>query len=147
MIQAQFFLHLLVALFHRPPALPEANCPDATRVGRQVREGVLDRAVFAPLDQEPDRFRSQLPLAIAATILSIGFAGAIGLVRVACIPNPFIHLPEQKHIAVLPFENLGGDPSNQAFTDGLVESLTSKLSQLERYQKSFWIALLRTAER
>ena len=48
-------------------------------------------------------------------------------------------LPEQKHLAVLPFENIGNDAANQAFTDGVVESLTSKLSQLERYQKSFWV--------
>ena len=54
-------------------------------------------------------------------------------------PNPFRRLPEQKHIAVLPFQNIGNDVANQAFTDGVVESLTSKLSQLERFQKSFWI--------
>ncbi len=28
---------------------------------------------------------------------------------------------------------------NQAFADGVADSLTSKLSQLERYQKSFWV--------
>jgi len=55
------------------------------------------------------------------------------------VPNPFRRLPQQKHIAVLPFENIGNDASNQAFAEGVAESLTSKLSQLERYQKSFWV--------
>ena len=55
------------------------------------------------------------------------------------VSNPFIRLPEQKHIAVLPFQNIGNDATNQAFTDGVVESLTSKLSQLQRFQQSFWI--------
>jgi serine/threonine protein kinase/Flp pilus assembly protein TadD len=55
------------------------------------------------------------------------------------IPNPFHRLPEQKHIAVLPFQNIGHDASNQAFAEGVAETLTSKLSQLERYQKSFWV--------
>ena len=55
------------------------------------------------------------------------------------VPNPFRRLPQQKHIAVLPFENIGHDASNQAFAEGVAESLTSKLSQLERYQKSFWV--------
>ena len=48
-------------------------------------------------------------------------------------------LPVQKHIAVLPFQNIGNDAADQAFSDGVVESLTSKLSQLERFQESFWI--------
>jgi serine/threonine protein kinase/tetratricopeptide (TPR) repeat protein len=51
----------------------------------------------------------------------------------------WVALPSQKHIAVLPFQNIGNDTENQAFSDGVVESLTSKLSQLERYQKSFWV--------
>ena len=48
-------------------------------------------------------------------------------------------LPQQKHIAVLPFQNIGNDAANQAFAEGVADSLTSKLSQLERYQKSFWV--------
>jgi len=77
-------------------------------------------------------------LVTAAAIL-LFILTIFGFIRAGIIPSPFIHLPEQKHIAVLPFENLGNDSSNQAFADGVVESLTSKLSQLERYQKSFWI--------
>jgi eukaryotic-like serine/threonine-protein kinase len=82
--------------------------------------------------------RTKRSLATAAAILLLVLT-ILGFISTGVIPNPFIHLPEQKHIAVLPFENLGNDSSNQAFADGLVESLTSKLSQLERYQKSFWI--------
>jgi serine/threonine protein kinase/Flp pilus assembly protein TadD len=55
------------------------------------------------------------------------------------LPNLLRPLPEQKHIAVLSFRNIGNDAADQAFTDGVVESLTSKLSQLERFQKSFWV--------
>ena len=52
----------------------------------------------------------------------------------------FLHrVPEEKHLAVLPFRNIGGDPANASFCDGVVETLTSRLSQLERYQKSFWV--------
>jgi serine/threonine-protein kinase len=42
---------------------------------------------------------------------------------------------EAKQLAVLPFTNVGNDPANQAFCDGLVEILTSKLSQLEQFQR------------
>lgn len=48
-------------------------------------------------------------------------------------------IPDQKHVAVLPFRNLGNNAADQAFCEGLAETLTSKLSQLERYQKSFWV--------
>ena len=64
---------------------------------------------------------------------------AVAGVLTGVLPNPFRRLPQQKHIAVLPFQNIGNDAVNQAFADGVVESLTSKLSQLERYQKSFWV--------
>jgi serine/threonine-protein kinase len=48
-------------------------------------------------------------------------------------------VPEKKHILVLPFANPGGDKSDQVFCDGLVEILTSKLTQLEQFQESFWV--------
>ena len=63
----------------------------------------------------------------------------LGLVWDGILPNPFRRLPEQKHIAVLLFQNIGNDAADQAFSDGVVESLTSKLSQLERFQTSFWV--------
>jgi serine/threonine-protein kinase len=37
--------------------------------------------------------------------------------------------PAQKHIAVLPFRNIGGDASQESFCDGLTETLTSTLSK------------------
>ena len=76
-------------------------------------------------------------LAIAAMLVLM--AGLGGFTWTGIVPNPFRRLPEQKHLAVLPFKNIGNDPRNQPYTDGIVESLTSNLSQLERYQKSFWI--------
>ena len=54
MIQPQFFLHLLVALFHRPAAFPEPHRLDPTGAHRQIREGILDLAVGPFLDQQPD---------------------------------------------------------------------------------------------
>jgi len=64
---------------------------------------------------------------------------AMTLILAGRIPNPFKRLPQEKHLAVLPFQNIGNDATNQAFAEGVAESLTSKLSQLERYQKSFWV--------
>lgn len=44
-----------------------------------------------------------------------------------------------KHIAVLAFANIGSDPKNQALCEGLMETLTSKLSQLEQFQGTLWV--------
>jgi tetratricopeptide (TPR) repeat protein len=43
----------------------------------------------------------------------------------------------EKQLVVLPFTNIGSNPENQSFCDGLVEILTGKLSQLEQFQRAF----------
>jgi serine/threonine-protein kinase len=43
--------------------------------------------------------------------------------------------PPLRYIVVMPFTNVNKDPSNQVFADGLAETLTSSLTQLERYQR------------
>lgn len=48
-------------------------------------------------------------------------------------------VPPQKHLAVLPFTNVGNDPKAQAFCDGLVEVLASKITQLEQFHGSLWV--------
>lgn len=49
---------------------------------------------------------------------------------------PVVQSAAAKQLAVLPFTNVGNDPASQAFCDGLVEILSSKLSQLEQFQKT-----------
>ena len=46
---------------------------------------------------------------------------------------------EEKHIAVLPFENIGSNSANEAISEGLMDSLTNKLSKLEGGQQSLWV--------
>ena len=43
------------------------------------------------------------------------------------IPLP---LPDKPSIAVLPFQNLSGDPEQEYFTDGMVEDITTALSRI-----------------
>lgn len=47
--------------------------------------------------------------------------------------------PTEIGLAVLPFNIGGGGQEEQVFGDGLVETLTSKLTQLEQIQRSLWI--------
>jgi serine/threonine-protein kinase len=44
-----------------------------------------------------------------------------------------------KHVAVLPFDNIGNDPANEAVAEGLMDSLTSKLTNLDSAQQALWV--------
>jgi len=48
-------------------------------------------------------------------------------------------LPDEIHLAVLPFDNIGNDSTNRIFCDGLVETLTSQLSQFEQFDGKLWV--------
>lgn len=45
-------------------------------------------------------------------------------------------MPAQRFLAVLPFDNVGNDPENQAFIDGLVYTMTGKLTEMEQFQEA-----------
>jgi adenylate cyclase len=40
-------------------------------------------------------------------------------------------LPERPSIAVLPFQNLSGDPAQEFFADGVVEEIITALSRIQ----------------
>jgi TolB-like protein/class 3 adenylate cyclase/tetratricopeptide (TPR) repeat protein len=46
------------------------------------------------------------------------------------IPAPTLVLPDKPSIAVLPFQNMSGDPEQDYFADGMVEELITGLSRL-----------------
>src|SRR5262249_12800386 len=43
-------------------------------------------------------------------------------------PTPALALPEKPSIAVLPFQNMSGDPEQEYFADGMVEDIITGLS-------------------
>src|ERR1700759_460120 len=46
-------------------------------------------------------------------------------------PAPTLALPEKPSIAVLPFQNMSGDPEQDYFADGMVEDITTGLSRIK----------------
>ncbi len=46
-------------------------------------------------------------------------------------PAPTLALPEKPSIAVLPFQNMSGDPEQDYFVDGMVEDITTGLSRIK----------------
>lgn len=48
-------------------------------------------------------------------------------------------IPEEKHLIVLPFNNLDGDAIPASFSDGILEILTSKITQMGSTMGSLWV--------
>ena len=94
---------------------------------------------------------SQRPLARQRAPLTNWLAGAfavllvIGLV-ILLVPTLRQHAatllaaaPAEKHVAVLPFDNIGGNPKNAALADDLMVSLAGRLSNLDTGDQTLWV--------
>lgn len=106
---------------------PEERFQSAEEVESALASGT--KGVLVEV-QAPRRGRV-LTLATAVLCLVL-LAGAVWMYR----ERIFVRTPSQQRVAVLKFENLGGDPANAAFCDGLMDALASKLAELEPFQGS-----------
>jgi serine/threonine protein kinase/tetratricopeptide (TPR) repeat protein len=84
------------------------------------------------------------PSSVSLTLLRIGGLTLLVLLSLLFLvsENPFSWfrtIPAEKRVAVLPFTNISSSVYDQAFCDGLVETLTSRLTQLEQSQGRFWV--------
>ncbi len=77
--------------------------------------------------------------------LWMGLGAALGVVVLAMLVMPatrdrmFGSRDSERHIAVLPFDNVGNDPANAPLAEGLMESLAGRLSNLDENGKSVWV--------
>lgn len=97
-----------------------------------IRARVL-RASSRPVTRTPSRGLTpreapayRLPAAIAAAVVLVGAAAWLLVPR----RTPGSGGGNDKHVVVLPFTNIGSDPANAAICDGLLETLSSRLSSL-----------------
>lgn len=47
--------------------------------------------------------------------------------------------PETKKLAIIPFKNVGNNTDNRILLDGVLETMTSKLSQIDNYKEALWV--------
>ena len=74
----------------------------------------------------PERRRPRL--AAAAVVVLLGIAGALALRFVAWPGKSAAPAIPERSIAVLPFENLSGDPNNAYFANGIQDMILTKLA-------------------
>ncbi len=91
----------------------------------QVAETAKPAVEILPLPR-----RRTFLFAAAAILVVFLAAGAWFMWQHRAIPSGNIALPERPSIAVLPFENMGGDPEQSYFADGMTEDLITDLSKV-----------------
>lgn len=78
-------------------------------------------------------------LLATASILAVLIGGSLSTPSLRERIEGALFGSSEKHIAVLPFDNIGKNPANEAVAEGLMDSLTSRLSNLDVGQQSLWV--------
>ncbi|MEW6161619.1 MAG: serine/threonine-protein kinase, partial [Verrucomicrobiota bacterium] len=123
-------------LFNALVALREAAGPAGSALRRHTNASMAtvalsSRPTLVAKGAPPNRWKKRALTAGAATVLALLLFGVFQWIGGMKFQARM--LPEKRQLAVLPFRNIGDDARNQAFIDGLTETLSSKLSQLERF--------------
>jgi TolB-like protein/class 3 adenylate cyclase/tetratricopeptide (TPR) repeat protein len=100
--------------------------PGAICLSEQAYWQVKGRLYLAVSDLGPTQFKN---IAEPIRVYSLQ-VGAPAQVKPMSAPTPEKSAPPRLSIVVLPFANIGGDPEQEHFVDGVTESLTTDLSRI-----------------
>jgi serine/threonine-protein kinase len=114
---------------------------DLRSVRRALTSATVSTLPGAPaISSVRRRLRPAITLPVGAAMVALLLLALMPAARNAV--RALLHpqaVPDQQHMAVLPFANVGDDPANRAFCDGLTEIMTSNLTQFERFQGALWV--------
>jgi serine/threonine protein kinase/tetratricopeptide (TPR) repeat protein len=117
-----------------------ASTEDLARELKQLRESTVNEKTFwfsAFSTVRLVRLPLRLTLVFTAALVVAGISAvALRIPEKVPVWSESLYPVNQKQLVVLPFTNVGNDPENQGFCDGIVEILSSKLSQLEQFQRA-----------
>ncbi len=131
---------LIMSLLQKDPAKRPADAAGVVSALDDLKEPTAVRAPAAG-ENKLIRFFSRSNAATAAGIVVLAvllMLAPLAWRTVATWMNAR-NIPAQKHIVVLPFTCVGCDQKERAISDGLVETLTSKLTQFSSSSASLWV--------
>jgi adenylate cyclase len=103
--------------------------PGGICVSRVVRDQVRDKLDFSFEDMGEQQVKNiARPIRVHRILLGDRTEPSELIARAAA--SPPMALPDKPSIAVLPFQNMSGDPEQEYFADGMVEEIITALSRI-----------------
>jgi TolB-like protein/class 3 adenylate cyclase len=103
--------------------------PGGICVSRVVRDQVRDKLAFSFEDMGEQQVKNiARPIRVHRVLLDERPDPSEPTTAVP--PKPPLALPDKPSIAVLPFQNMSGDPEQEYFSDGMVEEIITALSRI-----------------
>jgi adenylate cyclase len=103
--------------------------PGGICVSRVVRDQVRDKLDFSFEDMGERQVKNiARPVRVHRIVLGEGVGPTESLTETST--EPALALPDKPSIAVLPFQNMSGDPDQEYFADGMVEEIITALSRI-----------------
>jgi TolB-like protein/class 3 adenylate cyclase len=102
--------------------------PGGIMVSRNVYDQVRDKLSFS-FEDMGEQLVKNIARPIGVHRVSLAEC-AMETVRSTAASKPALSLPDKPSIAVLPFENMSGDPAQDYFADGMVEDIITALSRM-----------------
>lgn len=97
--------------------------------GRAISDAALNSRINSARRAVGDTGKQQ---AVIRTIQRRGFLFAAEVTTSSVVPGqPKLTLPDKPSIAVLPFDNMSGDPQQEYFADGVVDDIIIGLSRIK----------------
>jgi len=100
--------------------------PGGVCVSRMVRDNVRDKLDYTFQDLGEQEFKN---IARPVRVYRVQDRTISAAAPAPASPQP-LPLPDKPSIAVLPFQNLSGDPEQEYFADGMVEEIITALSRI-----------------
>ena len=101
--------------------------PGGICVSRVVRDQVRDKLGFAFDDRGEQQVKN---IARPVRVFDVNMAGETMILTSDSAARTPLPLPDRPSIAVLPFQNMSGDPEQEYFADGMVEEIITALSRI-----------------
>jgi TolB-like protein/class 3 adenylate cyclase len=107
--------------------LEALSAPGGICVSRVVRDQVRDKLNFGFDDRGEQQVKN---IARPVRVFDVNLAGETMALTLEPVARASPPLPDKPSIAVLPFENMSGDPEQEYFANGMVEEIITALSRI-----------------